>query len=79
MSPSFPQSWEKLDPTSVDLLGSQSGHDGGYGSSKYAPRLNQSGGVELACDKSTVGDGKSRKAHIANRVEYSPLKIGLVS
>ena len=79
MSLSFPRSWGKLDPSSVNLLGSQSGHGGGHEINRCASRLNQGdGGGAGFCDGSIISDDRSRETHTSNQVESAPLKVKLI-
>jgi len=66
--------------SSVDLLGSQSGHSGGREISTSASRRNQGNGDRANFyDGSNVRNDRSREAQAANRVESTPLKVKLIS
>ena len=79
MPPSPSGLGENSTMSSVDLLGSQSGHVGGHGTSVHASSLTLDGGGEPGfCDGSAIGEGTSRKVDAAQRVEFSPLKVGLI-
>ena len=46
----------------------------------HASSLTQGGGGGADfCDRSTIGEGTSRKVSAAEQVEFSPLKAGLIS
>ena len=65
--------------SSVDLLGSQSGHGGDRKISTCASRLTQDGeGGAGFCDGSVVGDDRSRETRAANRIESAFLKVKLI-